>query len=186
MLVVIAVMFVLTGMTTYFLYTKRAMADIKTSLSSAISDTQTAIALGVNDYLYSLAYVDVGDSMISVLNLTQEDLPDTNGDSQIAAADVNDYLEQYAAAMNAKEINLIDANGIIQYSNVADYIGFDMTAEDADNTQAYEFFQNIQKNGYYVQEYRPTAYNEENSLRYAGIYLDETSWLLGAGGLRRF
>lgn len=186
LLITVMTTFVVTGLWTYSIQTGLAENRVKTELTHSIEDIKSAFTLSINDYLrtfaYQTVYYDLGDNMPSVAGITKDNIPDSNENGKFDDEDINDYLCSFADAMQVKEINVVSPEGIIVYSNVDDYIGFDMAKQGEDNLQARDFYQKMQESDYYLQEYQATSFSQDNKLKYAGIALTEDCCLAKKGG----
>ncbi len=78
-------------------------------------------------------------------------------------------LSSLAEKYNVIEVNIIDETGFIVDSNNDKYIGYDMTSGEQSN----EFITAILKNNEpkYIQDYRPTAYDDVTYRKYGAIAL---------------
>lgn len=186
LLIAVTVTFMVTGLLTISIQTKLAENDVSMTLTHSIEDIKSAFSLGIDDYLYALAYqttyYDLGEHMPSITGLKQGNIPDLNGDGKADDKDIDAYLASYADSIQVKEINVVNPQGIIVYSNVSNYIGFDMSSQSASNAQALDFYENMSKSDYYLQDYRSTSYSEDNKLKYVGIKITEDCYVSKADG----
>ena len=70
---------------------------------------------------------------------------------------------------NLSEINIIDENGIITCSTEEKYIGYDMSSGE----QSTEFLVLLSDAEFYVQEYRPTSFDDTEYKKFAGAKLEK-------------
>ena len=84
-------------------------------------------------------------------------------------------LSSLAEKYNVIEVNIIDETGFIVDSNVPEYIGYDMTSGEQSN----EFVTALLKNNktQYIQDYRPTAYDDVTFRKYGAIELSEGGYI---------
>ena len=80
-----------------------------------------------------------------------------------------------ASKYNVIEVNIIDETGYISDSNVAEYIGYDMSS----GTQSNEFVTTLLDGGEsgYIQDYRPTSYDDVTFRKYGAIALQDGGFI---------
>jgi serine phosphatase RsbU (regulator of sigma subunit) len=187
LLIAVTFTFIITSVLTFCLQTKFAKESADENLSRSLQDVQNSIELTLNDYLRGMteqvAYLDVG-SLPCITGITEDNLADYNEDGKIDKTDVNEYLSILVASFYLQEINIIDKDGIILYSNISDYIGYDMKTESEGNTQSADFYKNVtHSDGYYIQDYQANSFFDNDEIQYAGTLLDEDCYLLDKGGI---
>lgn len=89
--------------------------------------------------------------------------------SKISSANIEngEELSRVVSSFDVDEVSIIDTNGIIINSTNPDYIGFDMSQ----GQQSAEFLCLLDKEVSYVQEYTNITYNDNVSMKYAGVSL---------------
>jgi serine phosphatase RsbU (regulator of sigma subunit) len=187
LLIAVTLTFIVTSVLTFCLQTKLAKESADATLQRSLQDVQDSIELTLNDYLSSLteqiAYVDVG-SLPCITGITKDNITDYNKNGKIDKTDINKYLSVMVEDFYLQEINLIDKDGIIIYSNVSDYIGYDMKTKNGDNTQSSDFYKNVtHSDGYYIQDSQANSFFDNDELQYVGIKLDKDCYVLDSGGI---
>ena len=89
---------------------------------------------------------------------------------------INDVtLSSLAEKYNVIEVNIINESGFIVDSNKSEYIGYDMSSGEQSN----EFVTNIlkDKKESYIQDYRPTSYDDVTFRKYGAIALPEGGFI---------
>ena len=84
-------------------------------------------------------------------------------------------LKVLASKYNVIEVNIIDENGYISDSNVEEYIGYDMRSGEQSNEFVTELLENKQIQ--YIQDYRPTSYDDVTFRKYGAIALDSGGFI---------
>ena len=84
-------------------------------------------------------------------------------------------LSSLAEKYNVIEVNIIDETGIISDSNVAGYIGYDMASGEQSNEFVTALLENKQPQ--FVQDYRPTAYDNVSMRKYGAIALSNGGFI---------
>ena len=84
-------------------------------------------------------------------------------------------LVSLASKYNVIEVNIIDENAYISDSNVDAFIGYDMTSGEQSN----EFVTALlkEKQSQYIQDYRPTSYDDVTFRKYGAIALDDGGFI---------
>ena len=84
-------------------------------------------------------------------------------------------LSALAEKYNVIEVNIIDKTGFIVDSNVSEYVGYDM----ASGEQSDEFVTAMLKNkeSKYIQDYRPTSYDDVTYRKYGAIALSDGGFI---------
>lgn len=85
----------------------------------------------------------------------------------------NRDLTAIAKKYDVSEVNIIDENFIIVASNVAEYVGYDMSSGEQSN----EFTVLLEGKTEFVQEYRQTSYNEGFFRKYGGVTLEDGGFI---------
>lgn len=88
-------------------------------------------------------------------------------------------LENLAQLLNVDEIHYIDADGIIRYSSVPEYIGLDFH----EGEQTKDFLPLLEKNSrseYIIQESQPNA-AEGKMMKYVGVAVDDKQGIVQVG-----
>jgi anti-sigma regulatory factor (Ser/Thr protein kinase) len=158
LLLTVLVAYFLTSLFTYFVQTKRGLSSADDTMNLNLTDVKTDIK-------------DNADSDILKITLSIKKNLEAKGTFD------NSYLASLASEteFDVSEINYVDANGIIAYSNIASYIGYNMNQGDGE--QASEFYQAllVDKKEYYVQPYQPMSKTPSVSMKYA-------AYAISAGG----
>lgn len=94
----------------------------------------------------------------------------------------NEQLEKATKDFGVSEIDLIDKNGIIVASNVAQFVGFDM----ASGSQSAAFLPLLQGTKFMVQKYQPISFNKEISRKYVGVSLPGGGFMQIGYGAEQF
>ena len=84
-------------------------------------------------------------------------------------------LQVLASKYNVIEVNIIDKNGIIFDSNMEEYIGYDMTSGAQSNEFVTALLEN--KQSQYLQDYRPTSYDDVTFRKYGAIVLSNGGFI---------
>lgn len=132
-------------------------------LQTRMSETQTESVIATNlDDIYQ-NILDASDE--SLLNKTAEIRKE-----YLAGVDVDALAEKY----NVTEVNIIDTNGIIAITNNEEYIGYDMSS----GAQSAEFLFLLEGEAQeYIQDYRPTSYDDTTYRKYGAITLPDGGFL---------
>ncbi|MBO4374929.1 MAG: SpoIIE family protein phosphatase [Lachnospiraceae bacterium] len=91
----------------------------------------------------------------------------------------NEYVEDIVRVNPdlLSEMNIVDSNGIIKYSSVPEYVGFDM----ASGEQSAEFMCLLNGEDYYQQDIRGNSYDESIRMLYAGKAFSDGSGFVEIG-----
>ena len=84
-------------------------------------------------------------------------------------------LSTLAEKYNVIEVNIIDETGIISDSNEKEYVGYDMTSGEQSNEFVTALLKN--KETKYIQDYRPTAYDDVTYRKYGAIALADGGFI---------
>ena len=84
-------------------------------------------------------------------------------------------LSYLAEKYNVIEVNIIDETASIVDSNVTEYIGYDMTSGAQSNEFVTALLEN--KEPQYIQDYRPTSYDDVTFRKYGAIALDDGGFI---------
>ena len=135
-----------------------ATSSFSSALQTGMSEVQTnkTIEMSLSD-----VYQDILDESNNNLLKKTESIRD----EYINGAELSLLASKY----NVIEVNIIDENGFIVHSNVADYVGYDMSS----GTQSNEFVTALLKDKLpqYIQDYRPTSYDDVTFRKYGAIAL---------------
>lgn len=150
LLLCIAIAFVLTSVFTSVLQTRMSETE-----------TESVIEMNIGD-----VYKDIADaSDENLLNKTTSVL-----NEYLDGVDVGELSEKY----NVAEVNIIDKSGVIINSNNPDYIGYNM----ASGEQSAEFLKLLDGDiEHYVQDYRPTSYDNNTLRKYGASVLPDGGFL---------
>lgn len=136
-----------------------ALTSVFTSvLQTRMSETETKSVIEIN----------LGDVYSDILDASDENL--INKTMQVTEEYLlGGNLKQLAEKYNVTEVNIIDENGIISDSNNEAYIGYNM----ASGEQSAEFLVLLDgEKQQYVQEYRPTSYDDTTLRKYGAVALN--------------
>ncbi len=134
------------------------------------------------------AYVLIEEYIRDVSDETDDDFHDYIKDTVDAfhqdfedeLDDISDEWLEDLVRLNPElmsEINVVDENGIIVYSSVPEYVGFDMNSGE----QSAEFLCLLNGTDYYEQTFRGNAYDESIVMAYAGKAFDNGRGFLQIG-----
>lgn len=146
LLVVVITAFCVTSLFTFSLQTRISNADTDNLLKLNMNDVKAAISDASDNNLLALTH-KISASLSS------------ESDSEV--------LVELMRENDVSEINIVDKNGIITASTDKRFIGFDMHSGE----QATEFTVLLNGADEYVQEYRPTSYDDTSFRKYAGVAL---------------
>ncbi len=134
------------------------------------TEAETVIQTNLND-----VYQDVMDA--SDENLLDKTTKIRN--EYLSGENVKTLAEKY----NVIEVNIIDTNGIITDTNNDEYIGYDMASGD----QSAEFLVLLEGEiREYIQDYRPTSYDNKTHRKYGGMVLPDGGFLQVGYDARQF
>lgn len=85
----------------------------------------------------------------------------------------NDTLRELCEKFGVAGINIVDENGIITYSTLEEFIGYDM----ADGEQSAEFLVLLDGEKEFAQKYQPLSIDSSISRKYAGVSLPEGGFI---------
>lgn len=85
----------------------------------------------------------------------------------------NTPLSVLCERYNVKGINIVDKNGIIADSTIAEFIGYDMTSGE----QSAEFLVLLEGEDEFVQKYQPLSIDNSISRKYAGVRLPDGGFI---------
>ncbi len=137
-------------------------------LQNNMSNTQTNAVININLNDIKQDIKDTTDShLLSTVQLVKKEyLANENKDSA--------FLGELAKKYGVHEINVIGKKFTIEKSNVPEYIGYEMGSRD----QSKEFEVLLSGNTKeYVQDYRPTGYDDGTKRKYAACTLDDGSFI---------
>ncbi len=141
-----------------------AATSIFTSvLQTRMSETETESVIKTN----------LNDAHQDILDASDENLLDKTTkirSEYLAGENVKTLAEKY----NVIEVNIIDTNGIITVTNNEEYIGYDM----ASGEQSAEFLILLEgEKQEYIQDYRPTSYDNKTYRKYGALTLPNGGFL---------
>ncbi len=141
-----------------------ATSSFSSVLQTGMSEVQTNKTI---EQSLSDVYLDILDE--SNENMLQK-IKSINAEYQRG-----ETLSALARKYNVIEVNIIDKTGFIVASNVEEYLGYDMTSGEQSN----EFVTELLKNGkrQFIQDYRPTAYDDVTLRKYGAITLSDGSFI---------
>ncbi len=138
-----------------------ATVGFTAALQTNLSKTETAELLQLNIEDVERDIVDASDAnLLELTELAAAAFPS-------AASASGEECARLAAELDVSEVNVIDAGGIIVATTEPAFMGFDM----ASGEQSAAFLTLLPGGGEtrFVQEYRPIAYDEGTSMKYAGV-----------------
>ena len=126
-----------------------------------------------------IAYANADQLLVLNLDDVEKDVRDVSDENllhiartvagQVTADSTREELAALAARCGVAGINIVDENGIITESTLADFVGFDM----ASGTQAAEFLCLLDGEETFVQGYQPLSADSSISRKYAGVALPD-------------
>ncbi len=132
-------------------------------LQTRMSETETETVIKTN----------LNDVHQDILDASDENLLDKTTkirSEYLAGENVKTLAEKY----NVIEVNIIDTNGIITVTNNEEYIGYDM----ASGEQSAEFLILLEgEKQEYIQDYRPTSYDNKTYRKYGALTLPNGGFL---------
>ena len=131
---------------------------------------------------YTILAYGAGEGELSLYDLTESDISDSNGDGIIETVDVNDHLRRIKRSWFFEEITLIDPDGVIIYSSDDAYVGYDLNHVGADNKQARDFLTGTLRDGMYVQGVMKRS-SDDTLIQYIGIKFEKDCWLGKEGSI---
>ena len=129
---------------------------------------QTRIAYANADQLLKLNLDDVETDVRDVSDNNLLHIAEAVA-ARVTAESTREDLAALAERYDVAGINLIDENGIVTESTLADFVGFDM----ASGAQAAEFLCLLDGVETFVQSYQPLSADSSISRKYAGVTLPE-------------
>ena len=127
-----------------------------------------------------MSQVETNSVITLTLDDVHKDITDASDKNLLKLAETvrteyteNKDLTAIAEKYDVSEVNIIDENFVIVASNVAEYVGYDMSSGEQSN----EFKVLLQGETEFVQEYRQTSYNEGFMRKYGGVTLDEGGFI---------
>lgn len=149
LLVVVAVAFVLTSIFVYF-------------LQDGLADEETQSQLDVSLEEINKDVSEASDR--NLLTITRKSAAEIDSwGNEIT----NEKISQFATDNDIAEINIVGKDGVILYSNISEFIGFNMW----DYEQSSEFKCLLTDKTEFVQSYRPQALDNTKFQKYAGVVL---------------
>ena len=141
-----------------------ATSAFSSVLQTGMSEVQTneTIELALSD-VYQDILDESNDNLLEKTKSIKEEY--TNGES----------LSVLAEKYNVIEVNIIDETGFIADSNNAEYIGYDMASGEQSNEFVTALLEN--KESEYIQDYRPTSYDNVSFRKYGAIALTEGGFI---------
>ena len=175
---------------------KSSMRDISQVIQSGLLSVVVVGFISTVGFTFTLqqsvSYTEAADTLTVELRDVQEDIRDTAEANILALArraarvvpsvdDATDkLLVQLASELNVSEVHVVDEDGIIVSSSDKRYVGFDMHSGD----QARAFLDLLPhgRSSYYVQNYRPSSIDENESRKYAGVRIEDGFIQVGYDG----
>ena len=135
-----------------------ATSSFSSVLQTGMSEVQTnkTIEMSLSD-----VYQDILDESNDTLLKKTESIKQ----EYINGATLSDLAQKY----NVIEVNIIDQTCFIIDSNIDEYIGYDMTSGEQSNEFVTALIKN--KKPQYIQDYRPTSYDDVTLRKYGAIAL---------------
>ncbi len=150
LLICIVIAFTVTGIFTSVVQTR-------------MSETQTESVIGVT----------LGDVYQDISDASDENLLDKTAKIRGEYLDGN-ALDDLAKKYKVIEVNIVDENGIIVATNNEEFLGYEMSGGE----QSAEFLVLLEgEKDYYVQEYRPTSYDNKTYRKYGAMVLPDGGFL---------
>ena len=141
-----------------------ATSSFSSILQTGMSEVQTnkTIELSLSD-VYQDILDESNDNLLKKIEVINQEY--------IKGADLSFLAEKY----NVIEVNIIDETGFIVNSNVDEYIGYDMASGSQSNEFITVLFE--EKKTEYIQDYRPTSYDDVTFRKYGAIALPEGGFI---------
>ena len=141
-----------------------ATSSFSSVLQTGMSEMQTkkTIEMSLSD-----VYQDILDASNDNLLKKTESIKE----EYIGGESLSSLAEKY----NVIEVNIIDETGFIVNSNVEEYIGYDMTSGEQSNEFVTALLKN--KEPQYIQDYRPTSYDDVSMRKYGAIALSDDGFI---------
>ena len=159
----IVVAYLITSSFTLILQNGMAQIETKKIFTTAINDVERDIIGKSNEHLLDIAK-DVKAEYESAPNVSLED------------------LENLANKYGIKEINIVDADGIIMKSTEPDSIHYDMKSKE----QSKEFVDVLKEKDSFVQKYGPRGKDSSEWRKYAAINLSDGGFIQVGYGAEQF
>ncbi len=142
-----------------------ATVGFTAALQTNLAKTETAelLQLNISDVEHDIK--DASDAnLLELTELAAAAFPSAAGASSEECA-------RLAAELDVSEVNVVDAGGVIVATTEPAFMGFDM----ASGEQSAAFMALLPGGGEtrFVQEYRPIAYDEGTSMKYAGVAISD-------------
>ena len=155
LLACIVVAYLVTSSFTYILQNGMVKVETQEVFTTAINDVETDIMEKSNAKLLEIAE-----------KVKREYEQNTNVD-----------LLELTSKYGIEEINVVNANGIIQASTESDSIGYDMNTKE----QSKEFVDVLREKSFFVQKYSPRGKDGSVWRKYAAINLEEIGGFIQVG-----
>ena len=141
-----------------------ATSSFSSVLQTGMSEVQTnkAIEMSLSD-----VYQDILDESNNNLLKKTESIKE----EYLMGATLSSLAEKY----HVIEVNIIDEKGYISNSNVEEYIGYDMASGEQSNEFVTALLEG--KESQYIQDYRPTSYDDVTFRKYGAIALSEGGFI---------
>lgn len=135
-----------------------------------ISVLQTGVSNAETENVIKTNLEDIYQDIVDASNENLLNKVKAIKEEYISGADVSYLAKKY----NVTEVNIINEKGIIANTNNKEYIGYDMSSGE----QSKEFLKLLNGNKLqYVQEYRPTSYDNKTLRKYGAITLENGGFL---------
>lgn len=146
LLICVVVSFAVTCLFTNSLQTRIACANAESLLKLNLKDIEKDVREASDENLLKITQSVAG---------------------KVTASTTREELVRIAKQYNVVGINIIDDNGIIKESTIAEFVGFDM----ASGEQSAEFLCLLSGTDTFVQSYQPLSGDSNISRKYAGVAL---------------
>lgn len=159
----IVIAYVVTSGFTYVLQTGMSSKETEAVINVNLDDVHRDITDASDENLLNITH-KAASEYVSIQN------PD------------NDKLKKLCEKFDVAGINIVDKNGIIVYSTIDAFVGYDM----AEGSQSAEFLALLDDKEEYVQKYQPLSIDNTISRKYAGVRLYDGGFIQVGYDAKRF
>ena len=145
------------------------IAFVATSLFSSV--LQTGMSEVQTNKTIEMSLTDVYQDILDESNDNLLKKTESIKEEYINGAELSTLALKY----NVIEVNIIDETGFIVSSNNEEYIGYDMTSGEQSNEFVVALLKDKQTG--YIQDYRPTSYDNVTFRKYGAITLDDGGFI---------
>ncbi len=139
--------------------------------SSFSSALQTGMSESNTNKTIKMSLTDVYQDILDESNANLLEKTESIKEEYLNGETLSHLAEKY----NVIEVNIIDETHFIVNSNVEEYVGYDMTSGQQSNEFVTALLEN--KEPQYIQDYRPTAYDDISFRKYGAIALADGGFI---------